>query len=59
MWFKFLIKPQIIEKGNLFTFRSGHIHGVGLIIDTLPINIDPDPNPDSHKKKFCRYTKNY
>ena len=59
MWFKFLIKPQIIEKGNLFTFRSGHIHGVGLIIDILPINVDPDPNPDINKKKYHRYIKNY
>ena len=54
MWFKFKVQPQFVEKGSLFTFRSGNIHGVGWIIDTLPIEQDTDAMPDRIKKRYSK-----
>lgn len=52
--FKFRYNPEYIEKGTIFVFRSGEIHGVGMITDVLALKDDDDPNPDLTKKKFVR-----
>jgi GTPase len=49
-WIKFIAKPEFVEKGSTFTFRSGHIHGIGLVLDRLPIDDDDDAKPDPKKK---------
>lgn len=52
--FKFRYNPEYIEKGTIFVFRSGEIHGVGMITDVLALKDDPNPIPDPKKKKFTR-----
>ena len=54
MWFKFKAQPEFVEKGSLFTFRSGNIHGVGWIIDSLPVDKDPNALPDRVKKRYSK-----
>jgi len=54
MWFKFKAQPEFVEKGSLFTFRSGNIHGVGWIIDSLPVEKDPNALPDRVKKRYSK-----
>lgn len=34
---KFSLFPLPVEKGNIFTFRCSTIHGVGVVIDRIPI----------------------
>lgn len=50
MWFKFKRDPEHVVPGSLLTFRSGEIHGVGIILETLPIGDDADAKPDVLKK---------
>lgn len=50
--FKFKYKPELIEQNQIFIFRSGHVHGVGIILDILPISEDFDAKPDLDK--LCR-----
>ncbi len=38
--FKFKMRPEFIEIGNTFTFRSGALVGFGKILDILPIEHD-------------------
>ena len=58
MWFKFTMRPEFIDKGSLLIFRSGKIHGVGMIIDVSPIADDDDKadltkkNGDKKKQKI-------
>lgn len=47
--FKFKIRPEFIEKYQIFVFRSGCVHGVGIILDTLPILMDEDAKQDPTK----------
>ena len=47
MWFKFRQKPEHLSPGSLLTFRSGEIHGVGMILETLSIVDDDDAKPDA------------
>lgn len=51
--FKFKYKPELIEQNQIFIFRSGHVHGVGLILDILPISEDSDAKPDPDR--ICRH----
>jgi elongation factor 1-alpha len=44
--FKFKYKPELIEHNQIFVFRSGHVHGVGIILDLIPMNEDSDAKPD-------------
>ena len=50
--FKFINRPEFIEPYQVFVFRSDTVHGVGLILDILPIMQDSDPYPDIRKKHF-------
>ena len=52
--FKFKSRPEFIEKFQTFVFRSGCVHGVGVILDVLPISKDDDARPDPVKSKAYR-----
>jgi small GTP-binding protein len=52
--FKFRFNSEYVEIGTIFVFRSGQIHGVGMITKVLPLKEDKDPNPDPVKKKVTR-----
>jgi len=57
--FKFINQPEFIEPYQLFVFRSDTVHGVGVILDILPINQDSDAIPDIvSRKKNIRKNKN-
>jgi GTPase len=49
--FKFKMKPAFIEPFNLFVLRSGDIQGVGMVVDTLSMELDTDARPDPIKPK--------
>jgi len=49
--FKFKQRPEYIEPYQVFVFRSGCVHGVGIILDNIPVNKDVDAKPDPHKLK--------
>lgn len=49
--FKFKHRPEYIEPFQTFVFRSGCVHGVGVILNTIPIWKDSDAKPDPSKKK--------
>ena len=51
--FKFRQRPEYVEPGSLFIFRSGEIHGIGYVLETITIDKDNDPFPEPIKKKFC------
>ncbi len=44
--FKFQSRPEFIEPYQLFVFRSGSVHGVGVILDIVSILDDTDAKPD-------------
>jgi GTPase len=50
--FKFKINPEFIEPYSVFLFRSGDIHGLGVILSCLSISQDPEAKPDEHKVKI-------
>jgi GTPase len=52
--FKFRMKPEYLDPGTVFVFRSGDIHGVGCVISVLPLDQDPDALPEPTKRKFRR-----
>lgn len=55
--FKFKSHPEFIEPYQIFVFRSGCVHGVGVILDLIPILSDSDPNPDPLKNRLNRSLK--
>ena len=50
--FKFINRPEFIEPYQVFVFRSDTVHGVGVILDILPITQDPKPFPDIHRRQM-------
>jgi elongation factor 1-alpha len=50
--FKFRIRPEYLDPGTVFVFRSGDIHGVGCVIRVVPLDNDNDAQPEPLKKKF-------
>jgi hypothetical protein len=48
------MKPEYLDPGTVFVFRSGDIHGVGCVISVLPLDQDPDALPEPTKRKFRR-----
>lgn len=55
--FKFKLNPEFIEPYSTFLFRSGDIHGLGIVLSVLPTYNDPDANPDEHRMKHQRKLK--
>lgn len=47
--FKFKQRPEYIEPYQTFVFRSGCVHGVGVVLNILPISKDIDAKPDPKK----------
>jgi GTPase len=52
--FKFKVNPEFVEPYSVFLFRSGDIHGLGVVLSTTPIYEDPDAKPDEQKVKHQR-----
>ena len=52
--FKFRTRPEYLDPGTVFVFRSGEIHGVGCVISVVPLDTDTDAQPEPLKKKFRR-----
>jgi elongation factor 1-alpha len=50
--FKFRLRPEYLDPGTVFVFRSGDIHGVGCVISVIPLESDADAQPEPLKKKF-------
>ena len=50
--FKFKQRPEFVEPYQIFFFMSGNVHGLGIVLDTIPLNIDFDARPDPHRTKF-------
>lgn len=60
VWFKFINRPEFIDPGTVFVFRSGEIHGVGCVISVLPLEQDDDAQPDPAKRKYRKHkTQSY
>ncbi len=53
--FKFKYKPELIEPNQIFVFRSGNVHGVGIVLNVLPMIEDPDGKPDPEKNRGAAY----
>jgi GTPase len=51
---KFTQHPEFIPEGEQFIFRSGAVHGVGVVIRPIDISTDIDACPDPIKKKHRR-----
>jgi len=49
--FKFIMHPEYIERNMIFVFRSGDVHGVGVVLNILDMVGDPDAMPETSKKK--------
>jgi elongation factor 1-alpha len=49
--FKFKQYPEYIEPYQIFAFRSGLVHGVGVVLDIIPYHKDNDARPDPQKAK--------
>lgn len=52
VWFKFRHRPEFLDPGTVFIFRSGDIHGVGCVISILPLDQDNDATPEPEKRKY-------
>jgi GTPase len=52
--FRFSYHTEYIEPGTVFVFRSGSIHGIGIITDMINLDNDIDPNPEPRKKHELR-----
>lgn len=55
--FKFKLNPEFIEPYSVFLFRSGDIHGLGIVLSVLPTYDDKEAHPDEHKIKYKRRVK--
>lgn len=51
---KFTRKPEFIPEGEQFIFRSGTVHGIGVVSEPVPIATDPEAVADPVKKKHRR-----
>lgn len=49
--FKFKQFPEYIEPYQIFAFRSGLVHGVGVVLDVIPLHTDIDSKADPQKAK--------
>lgn len=55
--FKFKLRPEYIEPNQTFIFRSGCVHGVGIILNLIPLLDDIDAKPDPKKFSSRRNNK--
>lgn len=52
--FKFKQYPEFVEPYTVFIFRSGGIHGIGVVVGIVPIDEDSDAKPDPIKRSGKR-----
>ena len=52
--FKFKIKPEFIEPYQIFIFRCGTVHGIGMVVQPVPLELDEFAKPDPIKFKRIR-----
>lgn len=57
--FKFINRPEFLDPGTVFVFRSGEIHGVGCVISVLPLEQDDDAQPEPIKHKTRKHKPTY
>ena len=50
--FKFKQRPEFIEPYQIFFFMSGNVHGLGIIVNPIPIHSDSDAKPDPARTKL-------
>jgi GTPase len=50
--FKFISRPEYLDPGTVFVFRSGEIHGVGCVIKTYQIDQNDQPDPIKSVKRI-------
>ena len=50
--FKFKLNPEFVEPYSVFLFRSGDIHGLGVVLASYPVTAED--KPDEHKVKYHR-----
>ena len=55
--FRFIQHPEFVEVGSCFMFREGTTRGLGIVIDILPLHLDPDKSPAFIKKLKCKHKK--
>ena len=55
--FKLKQRPEYIEPYQTFIFRSGCVHGVGIVLNPLPISQDTNAKPDPLKTKHRKQLK--
>lgn len=48
--FKFVCSPEFVEPYSVFLFRSGNIHGYGVVLNVFPVDQDPDAKPDERSR---------
>jgi GTPase len=51
---KFTRHPEFIPEGEQFIFRSGTVHGIGVVIQPIDVSTDPNAFPDPSKSKHSR-----
>jgi elongation factor 1-alpha len=53
--FKFKSNPEYVEPYQVFIFRSGAIHGIGVVIGIVSLDEDKDAKPDplKYKRRFA------
>uniref|UniRef100_A0A6C0EAM0 Tr-type G domain-containing protein n=1 Tax=viral metagenome TaxID=1070528 RepID=A0A6C0EAM0_9ZZZZ len=53
--FKFISNPEFIEPYQIFVFRCGGVHGIGLVLKTTSLRDDPDAKPEPIRLKGRRF----
>jgi GTPase/flagellar hook-basal body complex protein FliE len=56
--FRFISYPEYIEPYNIFVFRNGAIHGLGIILQIIPLDEDTEPFQNIPKIKKRNKNKN-
>jgi len=56
--FKFRMRPEYVDPGTVFVFRTGELHGIGCVIDVIPLDKDADAQPEPIKRKFRKSHRN-
>lgn len=46
---RFIKNPEYVEPYSVFLIRNGSIHGIGMILNTIPLDQDPDIKLDTQK----------
>ncbi len=50
--FKFKQRPEFVEPYQIFFFMSGNVHGLGIVLDIIPLHADTDAKPDPTRTRY-------